>query len=155
MDSSHLNPQGSLYKTLKEFKVRHLFILLLFSLPEKGTLSSIPIKDDSTSSHAKIQEREPSNGRSTSLHIVVKGAPRLQVAQRHPPTPRLKAGNTPSQRLHLGAQGATRSTGAPRSPISFFSFSFLLQRRVAEGKEKLYFFILFFLRPKQRRFGPF
>ena len=144
MDSSHLNPQGSLYKTLKEFKVRHLFILLLFSLPEKGTLSSIPIKDNSTSSHAKIQEREPSNGRSTSLHIVVKGAPRLQVAQRHPPTPRLKAGNTPSQRLHLGAQGATRSTSAPRSPISFFSFSFLLQRRVAKGKEKLYFFIFFF-----------
>ncbi|RVW35135.1 hypothetical protein CK203_085898 [Vitis vinifera] len=50
--------------------------------------------------------------------IVVKGAPRLRAAQCHPPVPRLKASDAPSRRRRLGA---TRSTGAPRSPTSFFS----------------------------------
>ena len=50
--------------------------------------------------------------------------PRLRAARRHPLAPRLKAGDAPSRRCRLGAQGATRSTSAPRSPTSFFSFSF-------------------------------
>ncbi|RVX19154.1 CLIP-associated protein [Vitis vinifera] len=66
-----------------------------------------------------------------AITMIVKGAPRLRVARRHPPAPRLRAGDAPSRRRRLGA---TRSTGAPRSPTSFFSFSssspsLLLRRR--------------------------
>ena len=45
--------------------------------------------------------------------IVVKGAPRLGVARRHPPAPRLKAGDSPSRRCRFGMQGATRSPDLP------------------------------------------
>ena len=45
--------------------------------------------------------------------IVVKGAPRLEAARRHPLAPRLKAGDTPSRRRRLGTQGATRSPDSP------------------------------------------
>ncbi|RVW79539.1 hypothetical protein CK203_051709 [Vitis vinifera] len=67
---------------------------------------------------------------STSLvWKVVKGAPRLRAARRHPPAPRLKAGDAPSRSRRLGVQGArlwqgaTWSLGTPRSLTSFFSFS--------------------------------
>ncbi|RVX04241.1 hypothetical protein CK203_015534 [Vitis vinifera] len=80
---------------------------------------------------------------SFSLGIVLKGAPRLGAARRHPPAPRLKRGDTPSRRRRLGAQGARLQQGARRSPESpptarpgtpsfsffffFFFFFFLLQ----------------------------
>ena len=38
-------------------------------------------------------DKKPSN---YGAFIVVKGAPRLGAARRHPPTPRLKGGDTPS-----------------------------------------------------------
>ncbi|RVW70253.1 hypothetical protein CK203_056194 [Vitis vinifera] len=51
-------------------------------------------------------------------NIVVKGAPRLGATRRHPSAPRLKAGNAPSGRRRLGAQGARLRQGARRSPES-------------------------------------
>ncbi|RVW40405.1 hypothetical protein CK203_090049 [Vitis vinifera] len=66
---------------------------------------------------------------------VVKDTPRLGAARRHPLTPRLKVGDTPSRRRRLGAhlwQGATRSPDSPLARYAF-SFSFSFSSPVAIG----------------------
>ena len=70
--------------------------------------------------------------------IVVKGAPRLEVARRHPPIPRLKADNAPSRGRRVGAQGATRSLDLPPARYALLLLLLLLllffsRCRVAEG----------------------
>ena len=89
-------------------------------------------------------------------NIVVKGAPRLWAAWRHPPTPCLKVGDTPSWRRRLGVM---RSTGVPWSPTFSFSFFFFFSSSPASGckgqRETLIFFFFDFLGPKWHRFRPF
>ena len=101
------------------------------------------------------------------ITIVVKGAPRLRAARCHPPPPHLKAGDAPSWRWHLSAQGAVQSTGVPRPPTSFFSFSFsfffffffsfssFLTSGYRGQKDALILFFILFFGTKTTSFDPF
>ncbi|RVW33929.1 hypothetical protein CK203_082927 [Vitis vinifera] len=73
--------------------------------------------------------------------IVLKGAPRLGAARRHPPAPRLKRGDAPSRRRRLGAQGARLQQGARRSP----ELPPTAQPGTISFSSSFFFFFFFFL----------
>ena len=96
--------------------------------------------------NTKVSHEKISTNKYTSMFyafsILVKGASRLGAVRCHPSTPRLKAGDAPSRRRHLGALLWQGATWLPDSPLatpsdpSFFSFSFSFSFS--------FFFFLFF-----------